>query len=190
MHARTVRSNPTLQKLWDDYAQNLSSPKKSGSRLIELIGKEGCGSKRIALDFSEKNQKVVWLSSQWNIYAPLLWSIAASKNIQLLGIECPDSKRLRLLWRELFESQVFQLWILDHLKLKTADLFFLHHLISPSNLKVLILEEYPHSFCQERVHISLSHHSYRLQWSKGGPHEAQYKKAEYLQLIREELCLP
>jgi hypothetical protein len=136
---------------------------------IQLIGPWGAGCRRLALDFIQPAKKAVWISLKWNLYAPLLWKLAEERQTRLLGIECPEKKDLRALCKTLAESQTFDAWILDGLRLTQAEGMFLQKLLRPFQhpLRILVLDSFPHSFCHERIHFHLSHKNYRLTWSKG-----------------------
>lgn len=159
------------------------------SDFIQLIGQEGSGCRRLAFHFIKPQQKAIWVSKQWRLYSPLLWQIASEKQICLLGLECGQKKKYRQLWRELYESRAFDVWILEGLQLKEADGFFLKQLLSALPIQVLIIDSIPHSFCEKRAHITFSHHLYRIDWSKGGSLQAEYLPATYLSEIKEDLCL-
>lgn len=162
------------------------SLKKKKALFTQLIGLEGSGSRRLALDFIPSHQTVVWMSSQWKLYAPLLWSLAKERGLEMFGLECPERKKFRSLWRELYEVDFFDTWVLDYMSLKTPDIIYLHQLLSATNKKVIVLESYPLSFCQERIHISLSHDQHKLQWSKPKSFRLESKPAEYLKWVRED----
>jgi|GEM_PF-5311794 len=176
---------------WQDQKQYRKT-KKRKSYFVQLIGEEGSGSRRVSLSFLKSFQKVIWISSFWKIYAPLLWKEAEQKNIFLFGLECAERRRWRELWRELHETQAFDVWVLDYLRLRPGELFFLNQLLLSSPTQLLFLDSYPYSFCQERVHLSLSHFHYKLQWTKGNQLSVKRIAAEYLSKIkggRGDLCL-
>ncbi|PIR21719.1 MAG: hypothetical protein COV44_11655 [Deltaproteobacteria bacterium CG11_big_fil_rev_8_21_14_0_20_45_16] len=165
--------------------------RKNPSRFIQLIGKDGSGCRRVLFSLLPSASKnLVWLSPQWNIDAPLLWQLAHDRGLQLLGVECPERQRYRILWRELYASQSFDVWILDNLKLKEAEVCFLQQLLRHSKICLIFIEAYPLSSCQERIHVQLSHHRYKVWWSKGGLLKPQYFSADYLELVRTNKCLP
>jgi len=166
--------------------QERSGLKTSRVKFIQLIGDLGSGCRRLAFSFLPAAKTVVWISLRWNLYAPVLWKLAEDQKIQLLGIELQEKKRFRRLCKELRDSQVFDAWILDGLKLSEGEGFFLHQLLRPLSLKVLVLDSKPHSFCHERAHIHLSHQHYRIFWSKGGSPTPSYVPAVF---PSEVLCL-
>ncbi len=141
---------------------------------IQLIGKPGCGSRRLALSLAQPAQNIVWISAHWNLYAPLLWKMAKDMRVQLLGIECPKRKKLRKLCQEILEAQVFDAWILDGFHLNEAEGKFLLNLTRLFPLRILVLDTQPRTFCSKRAHLHLSHDSYRLIWSKGAPSQPQF----------------
>jgi len=169
----------------------------NGCSFTQVLGAEGSGTRRSVLELIPPGKKVVWLASEWRIYAPLLWTLAQKKQLQLLGIECAERKRWRNLWRELYEAKAFEVWVIDHLHLKNAEGFFLKQLLQNLNVQVFVLEDRVHAFCEKRVRIQLQHHEHSLNWQKGAlnsggknnfiPH-TQSIPASYLQSIREELC--
>lgn len=156
---------------------------KSKAYLLQLIGTQGSGTRRLALQFAKPARSVIWISRQWNLYAPVLWKLAEEQGIQLLGLECGDRKRWRILWRELLEAQVFDGWILDHLQLTPGESAFLEKLTRRYSIRILALEDRPRSLFPHRAHICLSHHSYRVQWMKGGPMTPQYFNSPFLKLF-------
>lgn len=168
----------------------LQGLKKRSSLFTQLIGEEGSGSRRACLQLAKRNQKMIWISAEWRIYAPLLWKLAENKNIQLLGLECSSVKKRRQLWKELFESRVFNSWVLDQLNLKEAEVAFLHQLLAKTSTQVYLLDQKPHNLCQERIHVNISHLHYKLQWSKGNQHRTQYFPLEYFSFVRGLECLP
>ncbi|MDB5037589.1 MAG: hypothetical protein JWQ35_1117 [Bacteriovoracaceae bacterium] len=157
------------------------------TKFIQLIGPLGTGCRRLALDFIQPSQAAAWITMNWNLYAPVLWKMAEDHGTHLLGIEYSEKKEFRALCKTLLESQIFDAWILDGLKLTQAEGMFLHKLLRllPRPQRVLILDAYPHSFCQERIHIHLSHQKYRLTWSKGGPSTPQYKSSPLLSMTED-----
>lgn len=161
---------------------------------LQLIGVKGAGCRRMAFEFLKPLRRAAWMSPQWTLYAPLLWSIAHSQHIKLLGIECQDRRRLRFLLKELVRSQVFDALILDDFHLSAGEGFFLQKLILPfrASLKVLVIDERPHTFCAQRVHMSLSHQSFRYFWSKGGDPTPKLIPFQYLKEIQSAgaPCLP
>lgn len=162
--------------------------KHNKSQFIQILGQEGSGTRRSCLELIRPSSRVVWLSSQWIIYAPLLWSLAQRKQISLLGVECPDRQRWRVLWRELFEANSFDVWVLDHLHLKNSEGFYLRQLIQKLGLQIYVLEDRVHAFCEKRLRVQLQHHEHQLCWQKGGPPQSFKIPADYLKNIREELC--
>jgi len=149
--------------------------------LLQLIGKPGSGCRRLAFHFLKPATTVAWVSLKWNLHGPLLWKIAEENKVRLLGVECSQKKRLRVLWKELYDSQTFDGWVLDGLQLKAGEGAFLQKLIrSSKSLKVLILDSFAHSFCPKRIHISPSHLSYRVTWSKGGPPTPEFYPSPFL----------
>ncbi len=163
-----------------------ASIKTQKSHLLQLMGQPGTGCRRLALRFAQPARRVAWISPKWNLHAPLLWKIGEELGIQLLGIESAKS-RFRTLCQELLQSEALDAWIFDQFHLTQAEGFFLQHLTRNVPLKILILDHFPHTFCRERIHIELSHHHYRLTWSKGGSPTPQYWPAEILlQHMRSE----
>lgn len=167
------------------FLSSCSAPKV---QFLQLTGDDGTGTRRLSFSFLPEKSKVIWISSAWKIYAPALWELAKEKEIFLMGLETPPSLSLRKLFYELYESQVFQAWVLDHLNLNPAEGFFLHKLLAHSNIQVIVLDAYPHSFCQKRLKIFLSHNQYRIQWTKGGPPHPQFIPARTLLDFQEDLC--
>lgn len=149
---------------------------------VQLIGEPGSGCHRLALDFIKPAKKAAWISLKWSLYAPTLWNLAKDRHIDLLGIECTEKKNFRNLCKTLLDSQIFDGWIFDHLKLTAAEGAFLQKLLRSFQTpqKILIIDDRPHHFCRERIHIHLSHHKYRLRWSKGGPSSPKFKAASIL----------
>ena len=161
--------------------KSLGKGLKTAPPLLQLIGKPGSGCRRLAFDFLTGGSRVAWISLKWNLHAPLLWKIAADHNIRLLGVECSQRKRLRTLWKELYESQAFDGWILDGLQLKAGEGAFLQKLIaSNKSLKIIVIDSFPHSFCAKRAHIDPSHLSYRVTWSKGGSPTPKFYPSPFL----------
>jgi hypothetical protein len=146
------------------------SPQMQGTHFIQLIGAPGSGCRRMALEFAQPAKTAVWIAREWNLYAPLLWKLAENFKTRLLAVECPEKKQFRSLCKTLLESQVFDSWILDGLKLSQAEGMFLQKLLQPflHPKRIVILDSAPHSFCHERIHFHLSHHQYRLTQTKGG----------------------
>lgn len=163
------------------------SRQKPKAQLLQLIGGVGSGCRRLAFDFLKPASHVLWISPQWKLYAPLLWKIARDHQIELIGLECPERKRLRPLLKEVIESQVFDGLVLDQFQLKESEGYFLQHLLAPfrnkagNNIRSLIIDERPHSFCLERVHVSLSHQNFRYHWSKGGDPNPRQRPFDYFQ---------
>jgi hypothetical protein len=171
---------------------------KSRADLLQLVAPAGSGAKRLALSFISPAKKVIWISSDWNLYAPLLWKMAEEKKIHLLGLDLSASgdalkpkKRLRFLWKLLLESRVFDGWILDSLRLTTAEGLFLQKLTRHHPVKILIVDEKPHLFCTRRAHLNLSHHHYRVLWSKGEKKLPEFFPSPLLQLFQgsDHVCL-
>ena len=138
---------------------------------LQLIGREGAGCRRVIFEFIPPQKKVVWVSLQWRLYSPRLWKLAQEKGIVLFGLELKDKQRFRFLCRALLEAHSFDYWIFDGLQLTQAEGQFLLKLLkakSREHFKLLIIDSFAHSFCDERIHVCLSHHSFRASWSKGG----------------------
>jgi len=156
--------------------------------LIQLIGEPGSGCRRLAFEFLKPLRRAAWMSPQWTLYAPLLWSIAQKNSIELLGLECQDRRRLRFLWKELIRCKVFDALILENFRLTAGEGFFLQKLVTSlkSPIKVLVIDEKPHSFCSQRVHLSLSHQSFRYVWSKGGDPTPRSVPFEFLKEIQSK----
>lgn len=171
------------------HSVSLNPPRPSKSYLLQLVGAEGSGTRRLALHFVQPAKTVLWMSPRWNLYAPLLWKLAAERGIRLLGVECGDRNRWRMLWREVLDSQVFDGWVLDHLQLNSGEASFLQKMTRAHPLRILSLESKPMMYFQNRAHLHLSHHSYRLQWMKGGPLTPQYFAAPYLESFAHAPCL-
>lgn len=153
------------------------------AHLLHLIGAPGSGLRRLALQFAHPARSIIWISEKWNLYAPLLWKLAEERGIKLLGLECPERKRWRMLWRELLEAQVFDGWILDNLRLTPGESSFLQKLTRRFSIRILALDERPRALFQNRAHIYLSHHSYRVQWMKGAPPTPQYFASPFLEIF-------
>jgi hypothetical protein len=174
---------------------------KARAEILQIVAKTGAGARRIALPFlsrafKSETKKIIWISQHWNLYAPLLWKIAEENKIQLLGVDLNDKKRLRFLWRCLLEGKVFDGWVLDNLHLSTAEGLFLQKLTRLQPLKILVLDEKPHLFCTKRAHLHLSHHHYRLSWTKGENKPPEFFSSPLLQLFANRAeganikCLP
>ncbi len=193
MVTTNITQDEVHKQLPDWLNAKLISPPARGSKakgcvFTQVLGAEGSGTRRSVLELIPAGQKVIWLASEWRIYAPLLWTLAQKKKLQLLGVECADRKRWRNLWRELFEAKAFDVWVIDHLHLKNAEGFFLKQLLQNLGVQVFVLEDRVHAFCENRVRISLQHHEHSLNWQKGAnPHQVSIP-AQYLQAIREQLC--
>lgn len=191
--AESLKNLENLKKL--DFPPHFSLPCEalhSRADLTQLIAKPGDGARRLALSLISPAKKVIWISQHWNLYAPLLWKIAEENKVQLLGVELTDKKRLRFLWRTLLESRVFDGWILDGLRLHTSEGLFLQKLTRLHPLKVLVIDERPHLFCHRRAHLTLSHHQYRLLWTKGEKKPAHFFASPLLKIFKEKdngLCL-
>lgn len=158
----------------------------SKSYLLQLIGLPGSGARRLALKFAKPEgapplYSVIWISPQWNLYAPLLWKLADELGIKLLGLECPDRNRWRMLWRELIEAQVFDAWILDNLQMTSGEAAFLQKLTRRFSVRIIALDDRPRAVFSHRAHICLSHHSYRVQWMKGGSPTPQFFNSPFLE---------
>ncbi len=142
----------------------------------------------MSLELMRPGQKLVWLSAEWRLYAPLLWKLASQKQIQVLGVECPDRKQWRKLWRELYEAKAFDVWVLDHLHLRNAEGFYLRQLLQNLGVQVFVLEDRAHAFCEKRLLVQLQHHEHRVQWLKGAAPKSFHYPAPYLKNIKEDLC--
>ena len=140
-----------------------------GAPLMQIVGDLGSGSRRMAFHFLSPAKQMVWMSPQWDLYAPTLWKLASDYHVQeLIGLECGDRKKWRSILRELLQSNALDALILDRLRLLPAEGFFLQKLCRSSSTRVLVIDSQPHAFCTKRLHISLSHRSFRFFWSKGG----------------------
>lgn len=168
--------------------QDLCSLKTQKSTFTQLVGREGSGCRRLCFDFIPPESSVLWMTSRWRIYAPLLWKLAEDKKIQVFGLECPRHQKLRSLWHEVYESEAFDVWILENINLRQADGFFLKRLLQHSPVQVLCISPQVFSFCEKRAHIQLSHQNYRIVWTKGKKPSPQYKPASYLRSLQEDLC--
>jgi len=157
---------------------------------LQLIGKPGSGAHRLVFEFLELHQQVAWISTAWKLYAPSLWQLAAEKKIKILAIECPDKKKRRSLFKSLYEANaggiiVFHVWIIDELALSQAEGRFLQTLLRhQKNIKIIVIDSFAHTFCQERIHCSLQHDSYRMLWSKGGTPKSIFHDFPF----KEDLC--
>jgi hypothetical protein len=163
--------------------------KERPADFLQISGENGAGSRRMAFSFLRPKSQVLWVASPWQIYAPALWSLAKEKEIFLTGLDKPQKLSYKRLFYELYESQAFETWILDHLRLKNSDGFFLMRLLKNSRIQIIVLEDFPYSFCQKRLRVVLSHHHYRLQWTKGGPLQPQYIAATHLTESLEDICM-
>lgn len=174
--------------MYDPNSKSISSFKPFRSQFLQITGEDGSGTRRLCFSFLEAKAKAVWISPEWKIYAPALWKLAQEKEVFLMGVEIPQPLSHRQLFYELHEANVFDFWILDHLRLKASEGFFLHKLLSSSSTQVIILDNHPHSFCQKRLKVFLSHDQYRLQWTKGGPLSPQYIPALPLLEMQRDIC--
>jgi hypothetical protein len=163
-----------------------STPQERG--FLQIIGENGSGSRRLAFSFLQAHSQVVWIASPWHLYAPALWALAKEKNVFLTGLRKSQSLSMKRLFYELYESQTFQTWVLDHLKLKNSDGFFLMKLLKNSPIQIIVLDDLPHSFCKKRIKTVLSNQNYRLQWTKGGHLQPQYIPAIDLKEVLEDIC--
>ncbi len=171
--------------------QRLSSEKN----FIQLIGGPGSGARRLAFKFIQPASRVVWISQDWNLYGPSLWSLAHECGNQLLGIEYKNKKQFRALCKTLAEVKLFDAWILDALKLSEAEGKFLQLLLRHLSLphKVLVIDTQVHSFCTKRAHLKLSHDQFKMTWSKGGDLNPQFLPSplqEWWQKDRGAVCTP
>ena len=138
--------------------------------LIQIVGGVGSGCRRIAFHFVSPAKQVIWMSPRWDLYAPTLWQLAEDYHInELIGLECSKRSQWRDIFREILQSKAVDAIVLDRLNLRSAEGFFLQKLSRSSTTKVLVIDSQPHSFCTKRLHLSLSHQSFRFFWSKGGP---------------------
>lgn len=158
------------------------------SKISQVFGQEGSGTRRWTLELLPPRSRVIWISAKWKLYAPLLWQEAEKKKCQIFGVECPDRQRWRTLWRELFESKAFDVWVLDHLYLKNSEGLFLRRLLQRSAIQAFILDDRPHIFCDKRLRLQRQHDSFMAEWQKSD-HGLMQLPAHYLRMTREELCL-
>lgn len=166
----------------ESYKQNPARQRKA--YLLQLMGEAGSGARRLALHLIQPARRVLWISRAWNLYAPTLWQIAASHQIQLFGLECKDRRKWRFLWKEIFTSQAFDGWILDSLQLNSGDAAFLEQLTRHHPFRLIAIESRTQSLFSHRAQLSLSHHSYRLEWKKGGPLTPQYYPSPFLEFFK------
>lgn len=152
------------------------------------MGEAGSGCHRLAFDFLKPVHRVAWISPRWDLYAPLLWKIAADQSIELVGIECMERKRLRSLLKEIIHSGVFDGLVLDRFSLNAGEGFFLQKLLFPfaKSIRTLVIDAKPHSFCLQRARVSLSHQKFRIVWGRGGDPTPFYKDFPYLHEIQRE----
>lgn len=162
---------------------------KKTSSFVQLIGMPGSGAHRMVFEFLTSKDHVAWIRREWALYAPALWALAGSKDIRILGIECTDPKKYRTLWQTLYETEhgeLFNAWVLDELQLRHAEGRFLQTLLKlKKNLKIIVIDAVANTFCQERIHCSLQHDSYKLRWSKGYSHREIFYEFPF----KEDLCL-
>ena len=85
--------------------QNLKL-KQVKTRFIQLIGSPGTGCRRLALSFIQPAKAAVWISSRWNLYAPLLWKIAADRTDGLCAIGLHHS-RVQCVYANVFRASCF-----------------------------------------------------------------------------------
>lgn len=174
--------------MYKPFLAQFSQFKAPKSQFLQIMGEDGSGSRRLAFQFMDSKKKAVWISKEWRLYAPALWELAKEKEIFLMGIENPDSQSYRKLFYELYESNVFDIWILEYLHLNSSEGFFLQKLLKNSSTQIIVLDPYPQSFCQKRLKVFLSHENYRLQWTKGGDLNPLYIPAEVLRDSKEDIC--
>jgi hypothetical protein len=169
-----------------------SFPKKVASAsFFQILSTESEAASRYVFEHLSKNQRVAWLRSSWEIYAPLLWSWASEKSILLSGIQTPAAQKRRIFWQELYQSQSFEVWVIDQLPLSSAEGFFLRSLVSSSRLQLIFIQRKQLSFCQKRLQIRPSHLHTRVEWLKGERPHVSFEKASYRQFSFEEMpCLP
>lgn len=157
---------------------------QASNPLTQIVGDIGSGCRRMAFHFVSPARNVAWLSPQWDLYAPALWQLASEHYIQeLIGLECPDRKQWRNLFCSLLQSQALDAVVIDRFRLRAAEGFFLQKICRTSKTKVLIIDSQPHSFCSKRLHLSLSHQSFRFFWSKGGSPTPQHIPFTFFQDI-------
>lgn len=176
------------KELFQQLRIQTSPAKKTPTSFLQLIGQEGSGCRRLALDFVKPQQKGLWVSPEWRLNAPLLWQIAQKKRISLVGLDCPQEALYRKLWRELYECQIFDFWILDSLRLKEAHGCFLKKLLAHQRIQVIVIENYSLSFCQRKAVVQLSNDFYKISWIKPASLATQYHPATYFQEVKLDLC--
>lgn len=139
------------------------------NRFIQIMGAWGTGARRLALEFAQPTQRLVWVSKAWSLYAPLLWNLSRERGADLVGIEMGVRKKFRSLCRLLMEAQIFDTWILDISDLKQADLQFLEKLLKFSDhpQKIIVLSEGLLSLCGVRVRMRPQGMIYKPQWIRG-----------------------
>jgi len=137
--------------------------------MTQIVGDIGSGCRRLTFHFISPARQVAWITPQWDLYAPSLWKLASEYHIQeLIGLECSDRKQWRTLFSNLIQSQALDAVVIDRFKLRAAEGFFLQKIARANKTKILIIDSHPHSFCSRRLHLNLSHQSFRFFWSKGG----------------------
>lgn len=137
---------------------------------VQIKTPVGAGARRLLFEYLPRASQIIWMMPEWRLYAPALWTLAAQKNIQLTGIDLEGQapRRRFVLWRELAEAQVFDVWVIDSFSLKAADGHYLQRLFRKfSPPQVWILQPEPLGFCRKRAAINMSSHRTWLYWNSG-----------------------
>jgi len=173
------------------YTEKASPVKLYTCSFTQVRSRAPSGARLGVFELLKPHQRVLWMASKWEIYAPLLWDLAARKQVELYGLECSKASRYRRLWKELQEAQTFDVWVLDKLGIRSAEIFFLRSLLRSFSVHVILLEQRSFSFCQEQIEVELSHDAYRLRWSKskkGLTFSTKPLKAPLLESIQVHGC--